>query len=211
MIKSPAKGSIRGGAGVLMASGAEMDPPRSPEAGTGTVSAEASSRRPMILTRLLLWLVFGVLIGALPLLADGIKDSFGLDGFSFDSLLSQGELFIISSVIAAGAIGELFVAKLPDRERNYRIAGGGFCLLFCLGNAIAYASSTVSVACSIAEQRTIAATSSVMAQRAALAQRAACMGSPPFIHPTTVVHLSLLFFIPTVVLSAACIGMAAGR
>lgn len=181
------------------------------EAPVPAADPKPKSRRPTIFTRLLLWLIFGVLIGVLPLLADGIKDTFGADGFSFDSLLSQGELFIISSVIAAGAIGELFVAKLPDRERNYLITAGGFCLLLCLGNAIAYASSTMSVACAIAEQKTSTAATSAAVQSAALAQRTACMGSPYFTHPVAVIGLSVGFFIPTVLLSAACIGMAAGR
>jgi hypothetical protein len=43
---------------------------------------------------------------------------------------SKANFFVISAVIAAGAIGELFVANLPDRERIYKIAGGGFAFFF---------------------------------------------------------------------------------
>jgi hypothetical protein len=165
----------------------------------------------MVITRLLLWLIFGVVLGGLPLMADGLKEAFGAGGFSFDHLLAQGELFIISAVIAAGAVGELFVVNLPDRERNYRVLGGGFCFLLCVGNTIAYATSTISVACAIAEQKTNSAASIALAQAAAVTQRAACANSAVLVHSGVVVNLSVGFFIPTVLLSAACIGMAAGR
>lgn len=170
-----------------------------------------TSRRPMIIARLLLWLIFGVVIGLLPLYADGIKEALSAGGFSFSHTLFQGELFVISAVIAAGAIGELFVANLPDRERIYKIAGGGFCFLFCVGNAFAYAYSTVSVACADAEEKTTDATASVQMLAAATVQHSACADAAIFSHSGAVVGLSIWFFIPTVLLSATCIGMAAGR
>jgi hypothetical protein len=97
----------------------------------------APSRRPIVFTRLLVWLIFGVVFGGLPLIADGVVEAFSANGFSFNLLLIEGGLFIVSAVMAAGAIGELFVADLPDGERNYRVAAGGFCLLLCVGNTAA--------------------------------------------------------------------------
>jgi hypothetical protein len=99
--------------------------------------------------------MFGVVFGGLPLIADGVVEAFSASGFSLSLLLIQGGLFIVSAVMAAGAIGELFVADLPDRERNYRVAAGGFCLLLCVGNTAAYIASTMPVSCLTAEQRTV--------------------------------------------------------
>lgn len=175
------------------------------------VKPSGHSRRPIITTRLLVWIIFGVLFGGLPLIADGVTEAFSPSGFDFNLLLIQGGLFIISAVMAAGAIGELFVADLPDRERNYRIAAGGFCLLLCVGNTIAYVASATPIACLTAEQRTVSANSHQLQQMAATAQREACMNSAAFLHPTLAFHLSIGFFIATVLISAACIGMAAGR
>lgn len=184
------------------------DPAKKARTDTGK---STGSRRPMVITRLLLWLIFGVVIGLLPLFADGIKETLSAGGFSFSHTLSQGELFVVSAVIAAGAIGELFVANLPKRESNYKIAGGGFCFLLCMGNAFAYAYSTISVACAVAEENTNNASSSAHTLAAATAQGAACAGSAVFAHQGAVVGLSISFFVPTVLLSATCIGMAAGR
>jgi hypothetical protein len=170
----------------------------------------ASRRRSAVFTRLLLWLVFGVVIGALPLYADGVKEALSAGGFRFNDVLGQGELLIVAAVIAAGAMGELFIAKISDKERNYSIVACGFCLLFCIGNTLAYASSTATAACANAEQ-SIAGSKSVDLAGTVAALQSACQNSAVFSNPATVAHLSIGFFIPTVLLSAACIGMAAGR
>jgi hypothetical protein len=170
-------------------------------------------RWPTVFTRLLVWLIFGVFFGGLPLIADGVTETFSATGFSLNSLLVQGGLFIVSAVMAAGAIGELFVAELPERERNYRVAAGGFCLLLCVGNTAAYIASDTPVSCLAAEQRTVDATSVQLNQilEFAVAQQHACMNSAAFLHPTLAFHLSLWFFLATALASAACVGMAAGR
>jgi hypothetical protein len=183
---------------------------QAPGGGTQTTPSDSPSRRPAVTTRLLVWIIFGVIFGGLPLIADGVIDAFSTDGFSLNFVLIQGGLFIVSAVMSAGAIGELFVADLPSRERNYRIAAGGSCLLLCIGNTLAYAASATSVACLAAEQRTVNAGSTPL-QYVAAAQQEACMNSAAFLHPTLAFHMSIWFFIPTVLVSAACIGMAAGR
>ena len=111
-------------------------------------------------TRLLVWLIFGVVFGCLPLIADGVIEAFNASGFSINFLLIQG----VSAVMAAGAIGELFGADLPERERNYRVAAGGFCLLLCVGNTAAYVASSTPVSCLTAEQRTVDAASAPLKQ-----------------------------------------------
>jgi len=174
-------------------------------------STEHPARRPIIVTRLLAWVVFGVIFGGLPLIADGVRDEFSAGGLDLNLVLVQGGLFIVSAVMAAGAIGELFMAKLPDNEHNFRIIVGGGCLLFCLGNAIAYVASTTSVACLTAEDNTVNASVPNVQQLMAAAQREACLNSAAYVHPTLAAHLSIFFFIATAAFSAACIGMAAGR
>jgi hypothetical protein len=156
------------------------------------------------------WLIFGVVFGGLPLIADGVVEAFSANGFSSNLLLIEGGLFIVSAVMAAGAIGELFVADLPDGERNYRVAAGGFCLLLCVGNTAAYIASATPVSCLTAEQRTVDSPLKQIAELATLQQQA-CMSSASFLHPTLAFHLSLWFFVATALASAACIGMAAGR
>jgi len=176
-----------------------------------TTPSSSPSRLSEITTRLLVWIIFSVVFGGLPLIADGIIDTFSPDGFNLNFVLIQGGLFIVSAVMSAGAIGELFVADLPSRERNYRIAAGGSCLLLCIGNTLAYAASVTSVACLAAEQRAVNAGSGPLQYAAAAVQRQACMNSAAFLHPTLAFHMSIWFFILTVLVSAACIGMAAGR
>ena len=179
----------------------------------GPSDGQSPSRRPIVFTRLLVWLIFGVVFGCLPLIADGVIEAFNASGFSISFLLIQGGLFIVSAVMAAGAIGELFVADLPERERNYRVAAGGFCLLLCVGNTAAYVASSTPVSCLTAEQRTVDAASAPLKQilESASAQQQACINSAAFLHPTLAFHLSIWFFVFTALASAACIGMAAGR
>lgn len=190
-------------------SGGETKPPSSETRPYG----QSPSRRPIVFTRLLVWLIFGVVFGGLPLIADGVIEAFSASGFSLNSLLIQGGLFIVSAVMAAGAIGELFVAELPERERNYRVAAGGFCLLLCVGNTAAYIASATPVSCLTAEERTVHAASAPLKQilESATAQQQACINSAAFLHPTLAFHLSIGFFAATALASAACIGMAAGR
>lgn len=183
---------------------------QAPGDGGQTAESGHASRRPIVATRLLAWIIFGVVFGGLPLIADGVTEAFSKDGFSLNLVLIHGGLFIVSAVMAAGAIGELFVADLPDRERNYRISAGGFCLLLCVGNTAAYVASATPAPCLNAEALTVSAKPASLLQ-AAMAQQDACGNSAAFFHPTLALHLSLGFFIVTAIVSAACIGMAAGR
>jgi hypothetical protein len=193
----------------------ESRPSEPPESAPseGESSGQSSSRRSAILTRLLVWLIFGVVFGGLPFIAGGVIETFSPGGFSLNDLLGEGGLFIISAVMAAGALGELFVAVLPERERNYQVAAGGSCLLLCVGNTAAYVASTTSAACLEAERRAVGMSSAPLkfVIESARAQQQACIDSAAFVHPTLALHLSVWFFVITALSSAACIGMAAGR
>jgi hypothetical protein len=160
--------------------------------------------------RLLLWGIFVVIIGCLPIIGNGIKLSLSAGGLSMNALFAQGDLFVIAAILAAGAIGEVMFARLSDAERGYGLAASGFCLLFCLVNAVAYAFSAITASCEQAEENAIDAKVASLA-KAASVQRSACSGSAALAHPGVVAHLSLALFAITAVFSAVCIGMAAGR
>lgn len=81
------------------------------------VEPEVTSRRKALITRLSVWLLFGVILGLLPLIASVIKGAMSPDGLSFTQVLGGGELFIVSAVIAAGAMGELFAG--PSRRDRF--------------------------------------------------------------------------------------------
>lgn len=88
--------------------------------------------------RLAVWLLFGVVLGLLPLIANGIKGVMSNQGFSLTEVLGGGELFIVSAVIAAGAIGELLVGTVRRRPPLLTVLAG-FCTLAAFAaNTMAY-------------------------------------------------------------------------
>jgi len=68
------------------------------------------SRRTVAIKRLIVWLLFGAVFGLMPLFAVSLKEVFSPDGFHINNVLKNGDLFIVSAVLAAGAIGELLAA-----------------------------------------------------------------------------------------------------
>jgi hypothetical protein len=159
----------------------------------------------------LLWLIFGVIIGCLPIIGNLLKLLFSAGGLTMNALLAQGDLFLIAAILAAGAIGEVVFTPLSDMERIYGIAAIGFSLVLCLGNTTAYAFTTITAACENAEEATSNAKSESIARAAGPAQRTACDNIASLTHPGLVAHVSLGLFILTAALSAVCIGMAAGK
>jgi hypothetical protein len=168
-------------------------------------------RRAKVIGRLLLWLIFGVIIGCLPIFGNLLKLVFSAGGLTMNALLAQGDLFLIGAILSAGAIGEIAFAPLSSRERNYGIAAIGFSLLLCLGNTASYAFTAITATCEKAEEATSEARTESLARAAGPAQRTACDSMTSLAHPGLVTHLSLGLFAVTAVLSAVCIGMAAGR
>jgi hypothetical protein len=107
--------------------------------GVSSSRAGKHPKRTRVIGRLLLWLIFGVIIGCLPIIGNLLKLVFSAGGLTMNALLAQGDLFLIAAILAAGAIGEIVFAPLSDNERNYGIAAIGFSLVLCLGNTAAYA------------------------------------------------------------------------
>jgi hypothetical protein len=70
------------------------------------------SRSAAIAIRLMVWLAFSVVGGALPLILDALKSGMSPHGLNFDDVLGHRGLFILSAVIAGGSFGELFAAFL---------------------------------------------------------------------------------------------------
>lgn len=98
----------------------------------------ATPRREAVTTRLVVWLLFGVVLGLLPLIASVIRGVMSKDAFSFTEVLGGGELFIVSAVIAAGAMGELFAGAFRDSPRLLTILAGFWTLLAFTANTMAY-------------------------------------------------------------------------
>ena len=94
------------------------------------VEPEVTSRRKALITRLSVWLLFGVMLGLLPLIARVIKGAMSKDGLSITEVLGDGELFIVSAVIAAGAMGELFAGAFKECPSLLTVLAG-FWTLSC--------------------------------------------------------------------------------
>jgi hypothetical protein len=102
------------------------------------VEPEVTSRRKALITRLSVWLLFGVILGLLPLIASVIKGAMSPDGLSFTEVLGGGELFIVSAVIAAGAMGELFAGGFKEAPILLTVLAGFWTLLAFAANTMAY-------------------------------------------------------------------------
>lgn len=102
------------------------------------VEPEVTSRRKTLITRLSVWLLFGVILGLLPLIASVIKGAMSTGGLSFTEVLGGGELFIVGAVIAAGAMGELFAGAFKEGPSLLTILAGFWTLLAFAANTMAY-------------------------------------------------------------------------
>jgi hypothetical protein len=107
------------------------------------------TRRELVAKRVTVWLLFGAIFGLMPLFAVTLKEIFSADGFSLDGILKGGDLFIISAVLSAGALGEL-LAVGRSGEEMLCIVGGFFCLVCFAGNTIAYVVSGNAAASEVA-------------------------------------------------------------
>jgi len=95
-----------------------------------------SSRR-VAAKRIVVWLLFSAIFGLLPLFAVMMKEIMSPAGFHITSVLASGDLFIVSAVISAGALGELIAAGTKEAELVVIIAGF-FCLAAFAGNTLAF-------------------------------------------------------------------------
>lgn len=133
-----------------------------------------SARRQVIIERLTFWLLFGVILGLLPMVIGAVAGVMSKNGVDFQTLFAKGDVLVSSAAISGGATGEILFAKVPERHRLFKGTLGFFSIMFCLCNAIAYTQ--------------IGASS-----------------------PGTITAISLIFFVSTLMVSAVCVGMAAGR
>lgn len=77
------------------------------------------------------WIIFSVIIGITPIFLNFFSILFSKEiDFSFFLLVSKGESFLISAVIAAGAVGELI--GRGQRWEIGKIISGGSCLLLLI-------------------------------------------------------------------------------
>jgi hypothetical protein len=88
--------------------------------------------------RFLAWLLFGAILGLLPLYIQLFRNLIDLDHFDVGPVLKGGELFVVSSVLAAGALGEV-IAAARHRTTITSLVSGFVCLVCALGDSIAYA------------------------------------------------------------------------
>lgn len=112
------------------------------------VEPEVASRRKVLIIRLSVWLSFGVIVGSLPLIASMIRDAMSRGGLSLTEVLKGGDLFVISAVVAAGALGELlavaFAGGFGETPRVLPVLAGCWTFLAFVGNTIAYTAVSVS-------------------------------------------------------------------
>jgi hypothetical protein len=108
------------------------------EQAASSAGVKVESRRKIATKRILVWLLFGAFFGLMPIFAVTLKEVFSPQGFSIDELLKSGELFIVSAVLSAGAIGELLAAASRGMSFYLAVISGFFCLAAFAGDTIAY-------------------------------------------------------------------------
>ena len=90
-----------------------------------------------MIERLAKWLIFGILIALVPLLASWTTGKlFGVGGSLVD-LLAKGELYIITAALCAAGIGE--VVGSTNEHKALRLIFGGFTTILLLLSALLFA------------------------------------------------------------------------
>jgi hypothetical protein len=103
---------------------------------------KTESRGRLATKRILVWALFGAFFGLMPLFARMLQEIFSPVGFSIDELLMNGELFIVSAVLSAGALGELLAAASKGMGYFVAVLTGFFCLATFAANTIAFVVAT---------------------------------------------------------------------
>ena len=86
-----------------------------------------------LITRLLQWIFFSVVIGLVPIIFLYIRGILWSKPVEFQILLKHGELFLISTVILAGAIGDLIYTD--PRKKIWHLITLASSILILLGTA----------------------------------------------------------------------------
>jgi hypothetical protein len=88
--------------------------------------------------RLVAWLIFAVIIGVLPLARPVSRDFLAGSDVDLDSVFGSGELFIVSGLLAAGAIGEIALGGLRGEDSLAPLIALGACFMCFALNTLAY-------------------------------------------------------------------------
>lgn len=107
------------------------------QAGSST-EVKVESRRELATKRILVWLLFAAIFGLMPVFAVAIKEALSPDGFHIAGAVRNGDVFIVSAVLAAGALGELIAAASKGMNFWGAILAGFFTLAAFAGNTVAY-------------------------------------------------------------------------
>jgi hypothetical protein len=86
--------------------------------------------------KLLRWLIFGVLLALVPLVFSWFCRLIFSEDASLKTLLSQGELLLITAALCAAAIGELLGSD--DKQKNWKIISGGASLMILIFSALIF-------------------------------------------------------------------------
>jgi hypothetical protein len=101
------------------------------------VSKKVTVRR-KVTVRMVVWVLFGVICALLPFAAVSLKNVLSATPTTLDELLVGGELYVVSAVLAGGALGELIGAAYR-RERSLVVVLAGFgCFATFAGNVMGY-------------------------------------------------------------------------
>ena len=85
--------------------------------------------------RLVRWSLFGVLVSLVPFVVRWMLEQTAGNGIAHSGLVSQGELLLVSTAIAATAVGDLFNVHPRLRVRCSAVAG---CCLLLVAISSAY-------------------------------------------------------------------------
>ena len=124
------------------------------------------------------WILFSVLVALVPFLFSWSVLAYNGSKITMPGIFGDGELFLVSAAIAAGALGEVILVDVPSSRRLIKVFAIGGCTLSITVSSLWFglvASST--------------------------------QGKHPT-HPATVANWSLLLFLITFFCSLACIAVA---
>jgi hypothetical protein len=83
------------------------------------------------------WIIFNVMVALVPLFAGYLGLQLGREEPGLHTLTARGELLLISSAIAAAAVGELIPAGRS--KATFKLCAGGTCILLVLVSSLVFA------------------------------------------------------------------------
>jgi hypothetical protein len=121
---------------------AVTDEPKSPaspgDRSVGNSKGTVQSVRHEVTVRLVVWILFGVICALLPFAALCLQKVLAADPVTLHGLLEGGELFVVSGVLAGGALGELIGAAYRGEPSLVVVLAGFGCFATFAGNVMGY-------------------------------------------------------------------------